>query len=55
MANNKYQFWKRVKGQPNYIQELFQEVSNNYTDKYYNIWMSKCKGAGVDEETKEQQ
>ena len=55
MANNKYQFWKRFKGQPNYIQELFQEVSNNYTDKYYNIWMSKFKWTGLDEETKEQQ
>ena len=55
MANNKYQFWKRFKGQPNYIQELFQEVSNNYTDKYYNIWMSKFKWTGLDEEAKEQQ
>ena len=55
MANNKYQFWKRFKGQPNYIQELLQEVSNNYTDKYYNIWMSKFKWTGLDEETKEQQ
>lgn len=55
MANNKYQFWKRFKGQPNYIQELFQEVSNNYTDKYYNIWMSKFKWTGLDEESKEQQ
>ncbi len=55
MANNKYQFWKRFKGQPNYIQELFQEVSTNYTDKYYNIWMSKFKWTGLDEEAKEQQ
>lgn len=55
MANNKYQFWKRFKGQPNSIQELFQEVSNNYTDKYYNIWMSKFKWTGLDEESKEQQ
>lgn len=55
MANNKYQFWKRFKGQPNYIQELLNEVSNNYTDKYYNIWMSKFKWTGLDEETKEQQ
>ena len=55
MANNKYQFWKRFKGQPNYIQELLQEVSNNYTDKYYNIWMSKFKWTGLDEEAKEQQ
>ena len=55
MANNKYQFWKRFKGQPNYIQELLQDVSNNYTDKYYNIWMSKFKWTGLDEETKEQQ
>ena len=55
MANNKYQFWKRFKGQPNYIQELLQEVSNNYTDKYYNIWMSKFKWTGLDEESKEQQ
>ena len=55
MANNKYQFWKRFKGQPNYIQELLQEVSNNYTEKYYNIWMSKFKWTGLDEETKEQQ
>ena len=55
MANNKYQFWKRFKGQPNYIQELFKEVSDNYTDKYYNIWMSKFKWTGLDEETKEQQ
>ena len=52
---NKYQFWKRFKGQPNYIQELLNEVSNNYTDKYYNIWMSKFKWTGLDEETKEQQ
>ena len=55
MANNKYQFWKRFKGQPNYIQELLKEVSDNYTDKYYNIWMSKFKWTGLDEETKEQQ
>lgn len=55
MANNKYQFWKRFKGQPNYIQELLQEVSSHYTDKYYNIWMSKFKWTGLDEETKEQQ
>ena len=55
MANNKYQFWKRFKGQPNYIQELLNEVSNNYTDKYYNIWMSKFKWTGLDEESKEQQ
>ena len=55
MENNKYQFWKRFKGQPNYIQELLQEVSNNYTEKYYNIWMSKFKWTGLDEETKEQQ
>ena len=55
MANNKYQFWKRFKGQPNYIQELLNEVSTNYTDKYYNIWMSKFKWTGLDEEAKEQQ
>ena len=55
MANNKYQFWKRFKGQPNYIQELLNEVSSHYTDKYYNIWMSKFKWTGLDEETKEQQ
>ena len=52
---NKYQFWKRFKGQPNYIQELLNEVSSHYTDKYYNIWMSKFKWTGLDEETKEQQ
>lgn len=56
---NKYTFFK---GNDEYgnggraaVLELEQKCRQNYINKYYNIWMSKFKWEGLDEEIKDQQ
>lgn len=55
MADKKYQFWKRYKDVDETIQRLAADVRNNLYNKYYNVWMSKFKWNGLDENNKEQQ
>lgn len=63
MANtNKYSFWKDIRsridsfgGTRQYIQELYQNVFQQYHQKYYNVWMTKFKWSGLDEDCKEQE
>lgn len=55
MADKKYQFWKRYKDVDETIQRLVADVRNNLYNKYYNVWMSKFKWNGLDENNKEQQ
>lgn len=56
---NKYTFFK---GNDEYgnggraaVLDLEQKCKQNYINKYYNIWMSKFKWTGLDEEIKDQQ
>lgn len=56
---NKYTFFK---GESEYgkagqasVLELQNRCKNNYINKYFNIWMSKFKWNGLDEEIKMQQ
>lgn len=55
---NKYQFFKRAsEGDVNNsgVLELESRIRQNYLNKYYNIWMSKFKWSGLDEEVKDRQ
>lgn len=55
---NKYQFFKRHSegdvGNAGVL-ELEGRIRQNYINKYYNIWMSKFKWGGLDEEISERQ
>ena len=53
--SNKYQFWKRFKTTDQAIQTLMAQACRTYENKYYNVWMSKFKWNGLDEDLKEQQ
>lgn len=56
--NKKYQFFK-ARGESDVSQagviELESKIRQTYINKYYNIWMSKFKWTGLDEDIKAQQ
>ena len=56
---NKYTFFKGNReygdGGRAAVLELEQRCKQNYINKFYNIWMSKFKWSGLDEEIKDQQ
>ena len=51
----KYKFWSRFKDSDQAIQLIMQRAFRTYENKYYNVWMSKFKWNGLDEDLKEQQ
>lgn len=51
----KYKFYERFKDADETIQQLVWGVLTSYKTKYFNVWMSKYKWAGLDEDNKEQQ
>lgn len=51
----KYKFWSRFKNSDQAIQLIMQRAYRTYENKYYNVWMSKFKWNGLDEDLKEQQ
>lgn len=51
----KYKFWSRFKDSDQAIQLIMQRTCRTYENKYYNVWMSKFKWNGLDEDLKEQQ
>lgn len=51
----KYKFWSRFKDSDQAIQLIMQRAYRTYENKYYNVWMSKFKWNGLDEDLKEQQ
>lgn len=53
--NPKYDFCKRYKGCGTEVKAFINQVAQNLKNKYYNVWMSKFKWSGLDEEIKEQQ
>lgn len=55
MADNKYIFFSRFKDADETVQLLLKNTINNYRNKYYNVWMTKFKWNGLDEEAKEQE
>lgn len=55
MANAKYKFLKRYKNCDKTVQNFVLDVCNNLSNKYYNVWMSKFKWSGLDEDMSEQQ
>ena len=55
MADNKYAFFSRFKGTNGSVMQLLKNTVSNYKNKYYNVWMSKFKWRGLDEECAEQQ
>ena len=55
MADNKYAFFSRFKGTDRSVMQLLKNTVSNYKNKYYNVWMSKFKWNGLDEECAEQQ
>ena len=55
MADNKYAFFNRFKGANGSVMQLLKNTVSNYKNKYYNVWMSKFKWSGLDEECAEQQ
>ena len=55
MADNKYKFFSRFRDADRAVQQLLKDTASNYRNKYYNVWMSKFKWSGLDEETKEQE
>ena len=55
MADNKYAFFGRFKGANGSVMQLLKNTVSNYKNKYYNVWMSKFKWSGLDEECAEQQ
>ena len=44
----KYAFWNGDSGMT--VADLASKAKQNYINKYYNIWMSKFKWSGLDEE-----
>lgn len=55
MAENKNKFWKRRRIISKNIQQLITATQVRYENKYYNLWMSKFKWNGLDEDNKEQE
>lgn len=56
MAENKNKFWKRRrKIISKNIQELISATQVRYENKYYNLWMSKFRWNGLDDDNKEQE
>lgn len=55
MADNKYVFFSRFKDTDETVQLLINNTINQYRNKYYNVWMSKFKWNGLDEDSKEQE
>ena len=53
--NPKYDFCKRYKGCGSEVKAFINQVAQNLKNKYYNVWMSKFKWSGLDEEIKEQE
>lgn len=53
--NPKYDFCRRYKGCGAEVKAFINQVAQNLKNKYYNVWMSKFKWNGLDEEIKEQQ
>ena len=53
--NPKYDFCKRYKGCGSEVKMFINQVAQNLKNKYYNVWMSKFKWSGLDEEIKEQE
>lgn len=49
----KYAFWNS--DGYNTVAEIQQSCRQNYINKYYNIWMSKFKWTGLDEEMASQE
>ena len=59
---NKYSFWKDIKARvdgsgrmKSYIQQVYENVFQQYHQKYYNVWMTKFKWNGLDKDCEEQQ
>ena len=52
---NKYDFYSRYKDCDQTIQYLVSKTVCTLKTKYYNLWMSKYKWNGLDEENKEQE
>ena len=55
MADNKYAFFSRYRDADRSVMQLLKNTVSNYKNKYYNVWMSKFKWNGLDEECAEQQ
>lgn len=53
--NPKYDFCRRYRGCGAEVKAFIIQVAQNLKNKYYNVWMSKFKWTGLDEEIKEQQ
>ena len=53
--NPKYDFCKRYRGCGTEVKAFINQVAQNLKNKYYNVWMSKFKWSGLDEEIKEQE
>ena len=53
--NPKYDFCKRYKGCGSEVKAFINQVAQNLKNKYYNVWMSKFRWSGLDEEIKEQE
>lgn len=53
--NPKYDFCKRYRGCGGEVKAFINQVAQNLKNKYYNVWMSKFKWIGLDEEIKEQE
>lgn len=53
--NPKYDFCKRYRGCGSEVKAFINQVAQNLKNKYYNVWMSKFKWSGLDEEIKEQE
>ena len=53
--NPKYDFCRRYKGCGTEVKTFINQVAQNLKNKYYNVWMSKFKWSGLDEEIKEQE
>ena len=59
---NKYSFWKDIKARvdgsgrmKSYIQQVYENVFQQYHQKYYNVWMTKFKWNGLDKDCAEQE
>lgn len=59
---NKYSFWKDIRARVDgrgrtraYIQDIYQNVFQQYHQKYYNVWMTKFKWSGLDDDCAEQE
>lgn len=53
--NPKYDFCRRYRDCGVEVKAFVNQVAQNLKNKYYNVWMSKFKWSGLDEEIKEQQ